>query len=451
MDDDPVAGPAVRVTAQLFAVWLFGAVAPLVSGGFLLAAIWGGGAAGQLLVPVVLAADVAVLFLVVRLTREATWLGATAGRRLLWAVLVAGLGGALWGLGWGVSDAAGFGLSHGNTGILFFGGLAFVLVAGLLAKPWPVPVVSAVLLAVVAGVGLQGLRASAPDDLTERLAHAGKQRDDFWALRVPGYRPVGALRYGPEFGGDRFEPVDPALIPQARFYTVHTQPFEIGRHPETCAAHLLYATRSGAFGSDIGKCETESGGLLHVTSASGTSHAYLRRAGGTLITVEGTDTVSRPALRAAVRAARPATSAELAARQATGEREYFVAPAPGYRLLYFGSGGTEYEPSDGINGIEDAMIDLRVAKPTGPVTCSLEYTCAAEPGGLTYERSTDQQGYLLQRLPYLIHVTGGLAVDRDRLREAARNVRPATDAELRALLPEPAPRGPIDALRRRLR
>ncbi|GAA4585551.1 hypothetical protein GCM10023107_01060 [Actinoplanes octamycinicus] len=451
MDNDPVAGPAVRVSAQLVAVWLFGAIAPLLTGGIMLAALWGGGPAGLLLAPVVLAVDVAVLVLVVRLTREATWLGATAGRRVLWAVLVTGLGGSLWAFGWGVSDAAGLGLSRGNTGVLFFGGLAFVLVAGLLAKPWPVPVGSLVVLAVLAVVGLQALRASTPDDLTERLTHAGKQRDELWAVEVPGYRPSGSLRYSPQVGGDSFEPVDPALIPEARFYGVHAQPFEPGKHPRSCADNVGYAVLSGAFGSDIGSCANEPGNLLYLVTESGTGHGYLRRSGTTLISVEGTDTVDRAALRAAIRAARPATPAELKAQTTSVDGQPFVAPAPGYTLRYFASRGAHYEPADGISGIEDAMISLHVTKATAPPVCPLELTCTPEPGGLTYQRATDRHGYTFQHAEYLIEVTGGLAVDRPRLRTAALTARPATDAELRSVLPEPPPTDPIDTLRRRLR
>ncbi|BCJ46415.1 hypothetical protein GCM10010168_60540 [Actinoplanes ianthinogenes] len=450
MDDEPVAGPGARVAGQLVAVWLFGAIAPLVSGGFLLAAVWGGGPAAQVLAPVVLAADVGVLFLIARLTREATWLGATTGRLMLWAVLVAGLGAALWGLGWGVSDAAGLGLSRGDLGILLFGGLAFALIAGLLARPWPVPVAAAVLLTVLAAAGLLGLRASAPDDLTERLAHAGKQRDEFWAVQIPGYRPVGAVAYGPWAGGGEFEPVDPALIPPVRFYTVHTQPFEPAGHPWTCAGTAGYATRSGAFTTTVGTCAAEPGGLLHLTSDSGGSHGYLRRAGATLITVEGVDTVDRATLRAAVRAARPASAAELRVHPAAGDMP-FVAPATGYRLQGFSERGATYEPADGISGIEDAMIGLQVRSVTAPSVCPLDYTCTTEPDGLIYQRARGWHAYVQQRSPHLVEVHGGLAVDRSRLRDAVLAARPATDAELRALLPEPAPRGPIDGLRRRLR
>src|SRR5690349_12354228 len=120
--------PAPRIILQLGGVWLLGALLPPALLGLLVGAILGG--TGVLLVLLaILAGVVAGLTLLARATAQVK----RPRSNLLWALLVATGGGALWTLGWRVGDAAGLGVSHGSGRIALFGGLAFVLVAALLA------------------------------------------------------------------------------------------------------------------------------------------------------------------------------------------------------------------------------------------------------------------------------------------------------------------------------
>jgi hypothetical protein len=434
--------PASRIILQLGGVWLAGALLPPVMLGFLVGAILGGTGV-RLVLLLVLAGAVVALTLLARATADVK----RPRSNLLWALLVAAGGGTLWTLGWRAGDAAGFGVSHGSGRIALFGGLAFVLVAALLARPWPVPAGAlAVLLAAGVAAGI-GLRDAAPDDLTERLQAAGLQREALYTVRVAGYTPTGDRAYGPETGGSEFLPTDPAAIPPLRIYHVRAEAAAAG-HPRKCADSLENADSVDLLPGGVRSCAEEPGGLLYYTTW-GNDQIYLRRRGAVLLVATATPGVERAALRTAIRAARPATAAERKRMGAAASASPYPAPAPGYRFTTFNpDSGTEYDPSGTIDGVAAVAVRLHLHYGGRDQICFGQTRCTDEAGGLVYFRSPDQHGYAIPGRTLTVQLSGGPAVNRDLLRDAIRTARPATDEELLRVLPRPAPRNRLDAIGR---
>src|SRR5262249_25528017 len=136
--------------------------------------------AGALAVP-------AYLIVVIRVTREVSVLGATGGRRVLWALLVTVVGTAGWAIGWSVTRVGGLGISRNMLLTLLLGGVPFALVAGLLVRGWQVSVAALGLSVVLIGAGVVVLRHESPGELDARLAASGVHRETAYAVAIPGY------------------------------------------------------------------------------------------------------------------------------------------------------------------------------------------------------------------------------------------------------------------------
>ncbi|GAA4258749.1 hypothetical protein [Dactylosporangium darangshiense] len=277
------------LAAQLGAVWAVGTVAPLLALHAVMVAAFGGGsgpAAIALLVSAV--ALCAALYAVIAHTRAASALGATAGSRVLWSVLVGAGGSFGWIAGWAFTDAASLGMS-GNLAVAApLGGVAFALAAALLARGWPVR--TAALGAVVALLfaGVAGARREPPSDLDARIQRAGLQRELAYAVAVPGYRPIG-LDYGDDLGGQEFFP---ATDPQG-------------------AGITLYVTfsRGDVICSDTVECSPDGPGVWYVRRSY--QHGYVVERGTVNVSVRAAPTVDKALLRRTTLAARPATDDEL--------------------------------------------------------------------------------------------------------------------------------------------
>ena len=98
----------LTVAIQLGAAWAVGAFAlPMAWQALLIAALAGG--VGLFVIALGALAVLAYLIVVITVTREASGLGTTSGRRVLWAMLVMGGGTVGWALGWAVTTSPGSG------------------------------------------------------------------------------------------------------------------------------------------------------------------------------------------------------------------------------------------------------------------------------------------------------------------------------------------------------
>ncbi|SBT41838.1 hypothetical protein [Micromonospora auratinigra] len=382
---------------------------------------------------------VGALWAVAEATASATALGATRGRRVRWAVLVAGVGTVLWRLGWVVTDTAGLRVSSNGLLTVVLGGVPFALVAGLLLRARRQRRGALAALVLLAAAGLVALRLGPPDDLTDRTAYAQLDRRTAYVVAVPGYRPSESA-YGGDLGTGAFRPADPAAEPPLRQVTVVAYPAGTPRRAG-CAGVPVDSHLSG------GACTPEPGGLRYLRTV--VEHGYVVPRGGVDVVVTGTPGVDRDLLRRAARTVRPATAKERG-EQPT-DRGVFAVDLPGYRAHALGMPpGLEYTPADHSDGPGSVQIRLVAEAGTLDQAC-FQATCTPDGDGLTYLRGEDTHGYLLARGPVLVHALGGLGVDRALLRRTALAARPATDAELRRALPLPPPHGLVGGLRYWLR
>jgi hypothetical protein len=97
------------------------------------------------------------------------------------------------------------------------------------------------------------------------------------------------------------------------------------------------------------------------------------------------------------------------------------------------------------------VFELRTSKPATIAIQLGTTTCTPDGPGVTYVRMEDKHGYRVRRDQVDVEVFGGLRVDKALLRQAALAARPATDDELRRVLPPLKPSTPVDRLRRWLR
>lgn len=432
------------VAVQLGAVWLVGAVAlPAAYGVLLIAAFGGTGPFGAVALAGV-STVLAYLILVITATRAASALGTTGGRRVLWALLVLGLGTAGWALGWAVTDIAGLGVSRDPMLTFLLGGVPFALVAGLLLRGWQFNAAALGLTVVLAGAGAVVLRHETPDEFEARLTANDVHRETAYAVAIPGYVPNDDLDYGNGLGGGGFRIQDQDAVPPDRYLTI-TAYDRVGASEQMCGQPTAQDSRLR-----WGRCVIEPDGLVYRHNEI--EHGYQVPVGRRYVTVVGTPAVDRDLLRAAASSLRPATAAELGGNQAQAGGIY-AATVPGYVGQATGTPpGMVYAPADRTgNGVQSVAISLYVTYADGDSICFRTVECVPDGHGLTYVRNEDTHGYAVGRDRMNVRVLGGLRVDRSLLRQAALDARPATDEELRRALPPLEPREPIDHLRRWLR
>ncbi|MFI6918752.1 hypothetical protein ACIBIZ_02270 [Nonomuraea spiralis] len=432
------------VLAHLAAAWTVGSVLLPTAWLILLVTLFADGE-GTFLVAAALcaAALLTYLIIVIRATRTVSVLGATRGGRLSWALLVLVVGTAGWALGWAATDVADLGVSRDTLLTFLLGGIPYALVAGLLVRGWRYRTVALGLTVALLAAGVAVLRQEAPDDLEARLRASSIHKETAYVVSVPGYRPDDN-DYGGGLGGSGFSPANPASVPPDRYVTITaydrlmTGEARCGQ-PTAQDAHL--PTES---------CTAESGGLVYRQGP--VEHGYQVKVGRRHVAVIGSTAVGHDLLRSAARSLRPATTRELGADQEqTGD--YYAAKIPGYTPgLTAMPPGMVYTPSDHTgNGAQSVRITLYVSIADGDDLCFRTEECTPAGSGLTYVRTEDTHGYAVRRGTVNVRVLGGLRSDGKLLRQAALDARPATDGELRRVLPPPGPSTVLDCLRRWLR
>ncbi|MGX6604731.1 hypothetical protein ACWKSP_21755 [Micromonosporaceae bacterium Da 78-11] len=441
--EDRAEGRRAAIWGQLIALCVGGAVIlPLMGGAVLVAAVGGGGGVAPMLGLLFLALTVVGLWLVAKVTAAATPLGRTAGGRIGWAVLVAGLGSGLLLLAWIILDETRL---HGGTGsVVPLAGVPFALVAGLLMHGRRPRLITLAILLVLAAGGAVALQRTGPDEVTARLEAAGRTRQSIYVVRIAGYGPgTSGETYGtsPLLDG-HYLPTDPAAIPPYRYVDV------IGYRRTTVEPGGYGVTAVGSYLAHA-VCTAEPDGL---TYRSGNDvHGYEVRRGGWTVVVSGNTAVDRDALRAGARTAHRADATELAALKRHGD--VFVAALPGYRVQPVGEPpGMQYEPQGHNGGPESVQITVDASGGTETGFCQ-GATCTPADDGLTYLVRDDPQqpppthGYLLTRDGTTVRVIGGLGVDKDLLRRTVLQARPATDQELVRGLPAPRDRTVVQRFR----
>ncbi|MFJ8581787.1 hypothetical protein [Micromonospora sp. NPDC093277] len=421
-----------------------GAVAlPMAWQALLVALLAGGTGLFGVMVLVGALAVLAYLFVVITITGEVSVLGATGGRRLLWALLVVGGGTAGWALGWAVTDVAGLGVSHNLLLTFLLGGVPYALVAGLFLAGWKLNTAVLGLSVVLISAGVVVLRHESPDEFEARLAADNVHRETTYAVAIPGYLPTDGGDYGDGLGGASFHPENPDAVPPDRYITI-TRYDRAMLGEQMCGQPTAQDSRL-----TWGSCKVEAGGLVYRHNEI--EHGYQVPVGHRYVTVVGTPAVDHDLLRAAALSLHLATTDELGDnRELAGE--YYTAAVPGYVGQATGSPpGMLYAPVDQTgNGAQSVSISLYVTYAAGDSICFDTIECTPD-AGLTYVRQEDTHGYVIRRDEVNVQVLGGLRVDKTLLRQAALNARPATDDELRRALPPLKPHGVIDRLRQWLR
>lgn len=435
--------PAI-VAFQLGAAWAVGAVAlPMAWQALLVAVLAGGMGLFGVIALVGALAVLAYLIVVITVSREVSVLGATGGRRLLWALLVMGGGTVGWALGWDGTDAAGLGVSRNPLLTLLLGGAPFALVAGWFLVGWKRSTAALGLSVVLIGAGVVVLRHESPDELEERLVANGVDRETTYAVAIPGYLPTDGRDYGNGLGGASFYPENPDAVPPDRYITI-TAYDRVILGEQMCGQPTAQDSRL-----TWGSCTAEADGLVYRHNEI--EHGYQVPVGHLYVTVVGTPAVDHDLLRAAALSLHMATADELGGhREQTGE--YYTAAVPGYIGQVTGiPPGMLYAPADHIgNGAQSVSISLHVTYAASDSICFRTTECTPD-AGLTYVRNEDTHGYVIRRDEVNVQVLGGLRVDKTLLRQAALNARPATDEELRRALPPLKPRSLADRLRQWLR
>ncbi|MER7893073.1 hypothetical protein ABTX15_24955 [Micromonospora sp. NPDC094482] len=439
------ASKPVVVAIQLGAVWAVGAVAlPMMWQALLVAAL--AGAAGLIGVMALVAgvAVLAYLIVVIAATREVSVLGATGGRRVLWALLVTGLGTIGWAAGWAVTDVVGLGVSSNPPVRFLLGGVPFVLVAGLFLRGWQFSATALGLSVVLVGAAVAGLRQESPDEFERRLVVAGVQRETAYAVVIPGYLPTDDRDYGNRLGGSRFRPENPDTVPPDRFISINAYD-RVSPGEQMCAQPTAQDSRL-----TWGSCTVEKDGLVYRHNEI--QHGYQVSVGRRYVTVVGTPAVDHDLLRAAALSLHLATAEELGDAQ-TQTGGYYAATVPGYVGQVTGiPPGMLYTPADRTgSGAQSVSISLEVTYAGSDSICFRTTECTPDGGGLTYVRNEDSHGYVMRREEVNVRIMGGLRVDHALLRQAALNARPATDEELRRAVPPLEAREPLDRLRQWLR
>lgn len=437
---------SVTIAVQLGAAWAVGAVALPTAGGALLAAAFTGelGLLGAVALVSALAV-LAYLIMMIAATREVSVLGATGGRRVLWALLVMGGGTAGWAAGWSVTDVAGLGISRNVLLTFLLGGVPFALVAGSFVRGWQVNMGALGLSVVLIAAGVVVLRREPPGELEARLAASGVHRETAYAVAIPGYLPTGDPNYGNGLGGGSFSPENPDRVPPDRYITINAYD-RLLPGEEMCGQPTAQDSRM-----TWGSCRVEPDGLVYRYNEI--QHGYQVPVGHRHVTVLGTPAVHQKLLRAAALSLHLATVDELGGHQEqTGE--LYAAAIPGYvGQVATAPAGMLYAPGDGTgNGAQTVAIRLYVTYAEGDSICFLTSQCIPDGAGLTYVRNEgNTHGYVVLRNEVNVRVLGGLRVDKPLLRQAALDARPATDEELARALPPLKPVKLVDRFRQWLR
>jgi hypothetical protein len=378
----------------------------------ILVAGWAGGGGAALGVGVVFFAVVLGLLVgVASLTPAGSRLTRTREGRVGWALIVAVVG-----------TVAGFVTvsAYADSALAFlFSALSYALVAGLLLRQWYLKV--GAMAAVVAwGVGLSaalgGTAPARPDELDTRLAAANLQRGEVFVADVPGYHRVPRQL-------SMMEPDDPRSIPPNRYLTLVAH---LDDTTGDCQPHPSDTVLAGA------PCTVEQPGLTYTLGV--TTHQYFYRQGTVLLQVVGPLAVERAVLRDAIRTARP-----------TAEPGIYTSDVDGYEAMKGGAPlGMAFHPNDKTQLPTAKYLEVSASRVPEADTCatfqdagvaSQYLECVVERPGLHYQRMTDKHVYFAQHGALEVRVTGGLGVDRNLLRDAAVSARPATDEELRTMLP----------------
>ncbi|HEX7301269.1 hypothetical protein [Lentzea sp.] len=390
-----------------------GAVMAPVAAGTAVVGLFAGTAGFVALTLLVVVLFVVLLTFVAQVAPDESRFGGSGGGRVFWAVLVAAAGTVLWLLGWSVGDEAGLGLSGSPVLWVPATALLFALVAGTLLRRWYLALGSLAVLTALGLVLLDALAATLPSDVDRRAA--GDDVRSLLVASVPGYGVVSNQRSWQLRPLD----VDPSSTPPSPFVQLYAEP-----DAPDCQVDP-YQTRYPS-GPD---CEVERPGLFFVQGPVG--NAYVHRVDGRRLVLAGPKSFDRAVLRDALLTARP-----------TGQDGAVTATVPGYSATSVSSGGTVFTPDDRalLPGARNIEFSTRTAFDGQCVYGALE--CVVESPSVRYERFEDAHVYVRVVDGKEVTVRGGLAVGRDVLRTAALAAHPATDDELRAMLPVEQPSTP---------
>ncbi|GLW91211.1 hypothetical protein Aglo03_20270 [Actinokineospora globicatena] len=392
--------------AQVGLAGVVGGVFALLGTGVVVAMVFGGSSMGYLAALVLFVLLVALLMAVARVAPEASLLTRTRGGRLFWGVAVGGAGFGLWLLAWQVSDEAGLGFSK----FPLLSVVPFTLVAGVLLRRWYLALGFLAVSVTLALVLLHALAAALPSDVDQRLAAAQLARESIVVTSVPGYHAL------PQLKSWQLEPDGADPYPPSPYVTLYSL-------VDTPGPDCAFDESDSRFPAVL-TCTAERPGLAYIDGAAVTN-AYIHRVAGTQLLLTAPKYVDRAVLRDAILAAR-----------ATDPPGTFTTTIPGYTVESANPSGTSFIPDDRtlLPGSGTIQVHTRPA----PTSDDCPSTCERETPTLRYERDAYIHQYVLRTGPLEIIVQGGLAVPRDTLRTATQTAHPATDDDLRLILP-PAP------------
>jgi hypothetical protein len=415
--------PVLRALLQVVAAGGVGALALPFGLMYLVSAGMAGGGPGTLVIGVLFVVVVTGLLVAVALlTPEASSLTRTGGGRVGWALIVAVLGTSAWVFGLSVYTEVDRDLTDNAMMAFPLSGVPYALVAGLLLRRWYFKL-GTIALVVASGIGLlaalAGIVPNEDPDLAARLAASNLHRDEVFVADIPGYHRVEFQLV--------WEPDDPQSVPPARYISLVAYPDDPTGDCQPNPNDDLAA----------GTCVVEQPGLTYTTGV--TQHEYYYRKGTVLLQIVGTLAVDRAILRTAVLNARP-----------TDEPGIYTTDIAGYEAQKQGMPvGMSFSFADRTQTPDAKNLELWASSVPHAGDCAAWATspeqspyleCVEENPGLHYERTANNHAYYAQHGSIEVRALGGLGVDRNLLRDAALSARPATDEELRTILPPVPPR-----------
>ncbi len=175
----------------------------------------------------------------------------------------------------------------------------------------------------------------------------------------------------------------------------------------------------------------ESPGLFFIQGIAG-RNAYVHHVGDSRMVLVAPDSVDRGVLREAVLAV-----------HATDPPGSVTTAIPGFTTNGATPDGTTFEPEDKTRLPGARNIELHTQGSVAPLRCQYGIDtedCEIESPSLMYAHYTNNtQVYARIVGSRQVSVVAGMGVDRSVLRTAALTARPATDDELRLVLPTPPP------------
>lgn len=334
----------------------------------------------------------------------------TIGGRVLWGLLVGGVGMGLWVVGSLVALEAGryIGVSAWQWAPGTF--VLFALLAGTLLRRWYLALGSLTVLVVAGLLLLRSLVVPLPSEVDQRLAQEQLERASIMVTDVPGYHPVASQSAVWQLQPDDYDPNEPdpymylRAVEDKPVGDCQIEPFDSNYPP-------------------VQSCEVDRPGLFYVHGVTG--NAYVHSVDGRRLVLTGPKAFDRAVLRDAVLGARP-----------VDPPGSFTATVPGYTATSTGPQLTTFTPDDKslVPGARFISVGPRMGASPGECTY-LNLACEAETPELRYERFTDQHVYARLVGGREISVSGGYGVSRDNLRAAALAARPPTDADLQIMLP----------------